>query len=54
MKPNRKSRPAKTTLTLRLADAHLKRLDSLAQKKGTTRSALIQMAVTDYLEKEGA
>ena len=54
MKPNRKSPPAKTTLSLRVAAGHLKRLDSLAQKKGTTRSAIIQMAVTDYLEKEGA
>lgn len=54
MKPNRKSPAAKTTLSLRLAAAHLKRLDTLAQKKGTTRSALIQMAVTDYLEKERA
>ncbi|MHB8303368.1 MAG: ribbon-helix-helix protein, CopG family [Acidobacteriaceae bacterium] len=54
MKTNKKSAPAKTTLSLRLAAAHLKRLDTLAAKKGTTRSALIQLAVTDYLEKEGA
>lgn len=54
MKQHKKSTPAKTTLSLRLSTAHLKRLDTLAAKKGTTRSALIQMAVTDYLEKEGA
>ncbi len=54
MKPTKKSPPMKTTLSLRLSAAHLKRLDTLAVKKGTTRSALIQLAVTDYLEKEGA
>ncbi len=52
--PKKKARATKKTLSLRLGSGHLTRLDALAEAKGTTRSALIQLAVTDYLEKENA
>jgi predicted transcriptional regulator len=51
----KKKKPAtKETICLRLHPSHLQRLDALAETKGTTRSALIQLAVADYLEKEKA
>jgi predicted DNA-binding protein len=39
-------------VTMRFMPEQLKRLDALAEKKGTTRTALIQIAVAELLEKK--
>ena len=38
-------------VTLRLRRQKVEALDELAERMGTTRSALIQMAIAEYLER---
>lgn len=42
------------SVTIRFRPDQLERLDALAEKKGTTRTALIQIAVAELLEKKGS
>jgi metal-responsive CopG/Arc/MetJ family transcriptional regulator len=41
----------KQNVTLRLPRPKIQALDRLAERMGTTRSALIQMAIAEYIEK---
>jgi hypothetical protein len=45
--------PGKISVTIRFAPPILKRLDALANRKGTDRTAQIQLAVAEWLDKEG-
>jgi predicted transcriptional regulator len=44
-------RDAKVSVSLRFSPAILARLDATAEKKGTDRTALVQLAVAEWLEK---
>lgn len=43
----------KITISLRLSASQLRRANKVAHEKGTTRSAILQMALSEYLKKEG-
>jgi len=40
-----------TPISLRVSDVHLQELDKLEQKTGVQRSALVQMAIAEYIER---
>lgn len=40
------------SVTIRLKPEQQAKLDAVAEKKGTTRSAIMQIAVAEYLDKE--
>jgi hypothetical protein len=50
-KPTRKQRPKTTLVGVRFSGAHLAELDTLADLDGVKRSAQIQRAVGEYLER---
>lgn len=45
--------PSKETqsTTLRIRTAHLEALEKIAERKGVIRSAVIQLAVSEYIER---
>jgi predicted transcriptional regulator len=54
MKKNTPATPAKpktTPVALRVNNAHLAELARLGEKLGVQRSALIQMAIAEYIER---
>lgn len=46
--------PATKSVTLRIQSRKLDDLDRLAENRGTTRSALIQLAIADYVDRNPA
>ncbi len=44
-------RPPTTSISLRVSDAHLAELARLEAKKGVQRSALIQLSIAEYIER---
>ena len=41
-------------ISLRIRADHVSSLDAIAARRGTNRSAQIQMAVAEYIEKQGS
>ncbi|MDR3772081.1 MAG: hypothetical protein P4L26_01970 [Terracidiphilus sp.] len=44
-------RPPTTSISLRVSDAHLAALSRLEARKGVQRSALIQLSIAEYIER---
>jgi hypothetical protein len=45
------SKPPTTSVALRVSDAHLAELAKIERRLGVQRSALIQMAIAEYIER---
>jgi len=52
-KPAAKKKAVKRSTSVRLDPEHEKRLDSLAEEWGTTRSAIVQIALARFLKNPG-
>ncbi len=51
--PAPESAPLQKTVNVRLNETQMRRLLKVIEKKGTSISAQVQMAISEYLERQG-